>query len=858
MHPKLNPLHPKLNQLIEGLRARVRRYVVIDSLLAVAAVILTTFWAGFALDYLPVRLGGTEMPSAARALILLLAVGLIAYLLLRQLWGRLNTPMPDDALALLVERHHPSLGGRLVTAVQLMRDGRQGDAHAPDLLMQVHDQATEAIASVDPGRVFDPKPLKKKALAVGPLALLAIGFVAWNPAGFAQAASRLTLLSNDPWPRRAKLEMVGLELAPVLPGREDAPPKLVEFIDQVARLPQGSSPTLRIRAAADESKIVPMICTVYYETESGTRGQTNMRRIGRVRDGYQAFVLDTSPLAALPESVSITIQGLDDRLSDYIIEAVPPPVLTETLVDIRYPQYLRLDADPADASPDRTQDYQSGMRIREGSQVTLRSTSSTPLGEVLVAVNTPGRDAESELQAETPETFRLQISDAGDVAQLMLPDIREAQTVSLVPVDRDGIAAQTPYRYFLGVVRDEPPEIDVKLQGIGNAITPDARIPAKIIATDDYALRDLSLSALLQSDAPEPDGGESPEDAENNSGADAPEPDRDPPSHTQRPQVDRDGKAEVAVDLRQLASQRDIPRPAIGSVVTLVTEARYGYDIGEPHVTRAELIRLNVVTPDQLLALLERRELEMRARLEQTVTETTSLRDSLDRVRREIQDQVRMASSDSDADEQDTGDQDTGEQDTDEQDTDEQDTGVEPADATDQRAIQVLRLRIQQAGLQANKTSDELTGVVRGIEDLLEELNNNRVQTADRQTRLRDQVAQPLAGVISGPLQALRRRLGDVEDGLNPRVNDASSDGSDVDSASVDADSNPAVVAAVDSVRLADETLLGLSAVLEKMLDLESFNEILDLVRGLIDDQDELLEETKKEQKRRILDLFDN
>jgi len=45
--------------------------------------------------------------------------------------------------------------------------------------------------------------------------------------------------------------------------------------------------------------------------------------------------------------------------------------------------------------------------------------------------------------------------------------------------------------------------------------------------------------------------------------------------------------------------------------------------------------------------------------------------------------------------------------------------------------------------------------------------------------------------------------------------------------------------------------------VLEKMLDLESFNEILDMVRELIESQDGLIDKTKKEQKTRVLDLFD-
>ena len=40
------------------------------------------------------------------------------------------------------------------------------------------------------------------------------------------------------------------------------------------------------------------------------------------------------------------------------------------------------------------------------------------------------------------------------------------------------------------------------------------------------------------------------------------------------------------------------------------------------------------------------------------------------------------------------------------------------------------------------------------------------------------------------------------------------------------------------------------------MQDIEDFNEIIDLVRGLLDDQEKVLSETEKEQRQRILDLL--
>ncbi len=237
-------LDPRLTSLLQSLRQRIRRYVVWDSLLAVAAVVLSAFWLGLALDYLPVQLGGTEMPRLARTLLLLVVAAAVVAILLRMLVGRLSRPLPDDSLALLVERHHPKLGGRLVTAVQLNEPGREGDSHSPALLQEVHDQAAAAIDEVDPNRVFRKEPLVRKAMIAGPLALCALAFLVISPQAFGRAASRLTLLSDEPWPRRAQLEMVGVEL-PVISASDElsSAPELIEFDDKVIRLPQGSSGT---------------------------------------------------------------------------------------------------------------------------------------------------------------------------------------------------------------------------------------------------------------------------------------------------------------------------------------------------------------------------------------------------------------------------------------------------------------------------------------------------------------------------------------------------------------------------------------------------------------------------------------
>ena len=775
-----NSLDPQLASLLGSLRERVRRYVVWDSVLAILAVILIAFWVGLAMDYLPVMLGGTEMPMLARTLLLLVVAGLVIAIVAKMLMGRLNRPLPDDSLALLVERHHPTLGGRLVTAVQLNEPGRSGDSHSPELLNRVHKEAAAAVDQVDPNRVFRWEPLVRKGMIVAPLALMLLGFAVINPSAFGRATGRLTLLSNDPWPRRADIEMVGVELPVVTASEEETlEPMMLKFADNTVRLPRGSSATLRIRAEAEKSE-VPMLCTVYYRTESGTRGQSNMRRVGRVVDGYQSFVLEGPPLAGLSESFTFSILGLDDRLDDYRVESVVPPAITQMNVKVRYPDYLRVEGA---GDVDVTAQYKSGLRINEGSDVTLVASSSVPLGDADVMLkNDVGEQRASNLR----------YSDDRRELRLSLSDFDAATTVRIVPRDEGGISAQAAYRYFMGVVLDEPPELELRSKGIGTAVTAIARLPMKTVATDDYGVEELRLSVAPSSTS----------DSADQIDEDQKVTDSKTKTADRVLELDRDGKAEAVLDLRDLVADGQLDEIVPGSAINVFAQATDRYDLGRSHITRSEVFRLQVVTPEQLLALLERRELGMRSRLEQTIDETRALRDTLDQLRRRGFDSQEI-----------------------------------PSDEREKtRQEQVRRLRVQQSGLQANKTSEELTGIAASLDDLLQEMVNNRVDSVDRRERIGTGVRDPLKKIVSEPLAQLIDQIAEVEKSV--------------------ADPPSAAKKTAQAVQTTEKVLLQLTAVLEKMLDLESYNEILDIVRGLIDDQTELIDETKEERKERVLDMF--
>jgi len=799
-------LDPQLRSILAAIRRQIRQYIVADSLLAISALVLLAFWIGLLVDFTPVRLGGTEMPRSARVVLLVAVAAAALFLFFKLLIGRLRKPLRDDSVALLVERHHPELRGSLVTAVQLTQSGRRGDSHDASLLEKVHDEASLAVPTIQTNRIFRWQPIYRKIALVAPLGVAAIVFAIVSPSAFGRAAGRLLLLTDSPWPRRASLAMVGVELPAVTVDENDmTPPVLIPFDEQVIRLPQGSSGTLRIAAKADGA-VVPDVCTVYYATDAGTRGQANMRRIGRVTDGEQAFILDGPPLAGLTESVWISVRGLDSRLDDFRIEAVAPPAITSMQIQTTDPAYLK--AADATEPARRTTDYQSGLRIREGSTVRMTGKSTLPLGDVavrLVRGNEPATDA------------KVTIENNGLGFAIDIADMRQPATVIVVPEDKTGITAQLPYRYFLGVVVDDDPAIEMRLRGIGTAVTPNARIPITGSAKDDYGIDE---SRVIMTDATSNIADDATVEPAENGVATLETP---PPgsSATIPMTLDREGGFELTIDLRAMAESGEfvVPDPEskeVEAAVTLFGEVSDAFDLVGEHRTKTEIYRLQVVTAERLLMLLERRELGLRARLEQAIDETRSLRDFLDLLRREAVQEPEK----------------TDVAELDDAPADEPSTSV-PLD----RRQQIMRLRAQQSGLQATKTSDELSGIAESLDDLLVEMQNNRIDSVDRSERIGTGVRDPLRLIVAGDLSKLREEIASTESlaGDLPKMSES----------------------AAQAVKTAEDVVIQLTAVLEKMLDLESYNEILDMVRELIDSQNSLIDETKTERTQRTRGLFE-
>jgi hypothetical protein len=326
-------------------------------------------------------------------------------------------------------------------------------------------------------------------------------------------------------------------------------------------------------------------------------------------------------------------------------------------------------------------------------------------------------------------------------------------------------------------------------------VTPDVVIPLRGKIGDDYAV-DRTWAEVQVNDSGDP---------------------QDRPFG-----LGKSGAVDHALDFRYERTEKTGLDIKPKDKLLLAIKAADRFDLtDEPHVAVGERYQLDVVTPEDLLARLEVREVGLRRRFELIIEELTQMRDSLLRVK------AGLSPGAASADVEDLrGDDEEGKQLTSEQKA--------------QRGAELRLLRVQRALFQSQKSVAEVLGVAAGFLDIREELINNRVDTEDRKNRLKEQIADPLNQTCSEQFPLLDQRLTALEAKLRE--------------AGAKLAAEVAGQPADEAIDQANLVLSELEAVLAKMQDLETYNELLEIVRDLLKDQEKLIERTQQERKRATLE----
>ncbi|NOY28824.1 MAG: hypothetical protein GXP28_01220 [Planctomycetes bacterium] len=240
-----------------------------------------------------------------------------------------------------------------------------------------------------------------------------------------------------------------------------------------------------------------------------------------------------------------------------------------------------------------------------------------------------------------------------------------------------------------------------------------------------------------------------------------------------------------------------------GQQLTLSVKARDAYDLqSEPHVGSSHRFLLDIVTASELRAMLEKRELGLRQRFEAIYEKMVDTSELLRRI------------------------------------------GVEPsapAEETERRR-QRDRLRISGSLQNVTQLAYETLGVADGFEEIVRELINNRVDTEELKQRLGEGIADPLREIGSELMPRLEEVLQQYESAFTEK-------------ASTEArESKEHHGVAVAQAEVVSEAM---KQVLDRMLELESYNELVELLRGIVAEQKQLEEKTKQQRREKLRRLLE-
>jgi hypothetical protein len=167
-------------------------------------------------------------------------------------------------------------------------------------------------------------------------------------------------------------------------------------------------------------------------------------------------------------------------------------------------------------------------------------------------------------------------------------------------------------------------------------------------------------------------------------------------------------------------------------------------------------------------------------------------------------------------------------------------SGAEPGDEeppnSPARRRDLRFLRVQGALTNCRKGAPEVLGVAESFDDICKQLINNRIDTAELKNRLKGGIAEPLHRIVDAMFPDLDRRLEELQTVLD--------------------DQERAPSLRDGAQRQAEAILLTMQKVRDRMLELEDFNEAVELLRNIVDMQKQLHERTQQRHKEKIRDLL--
>ncbi len=803
-------LRQEVLDVLAQLRGRIRRYVFLEGFALVVCIVGLAFWVSLILDY------GLELPQGARRVLLVLAAIVTAAAAIWYIGLRVVRGFRNRALALVLERRFPELNERLITAVDLAEGEHTGPPLTATMLAQTTKEATDLLHKLSLGEVFNSWPLLRAAgLALLLLASMG-GFYAVAGDVFETWYQRNLHFSDITYHRDTELRVYVLA---------DPGERPVDFQNGVYKHPRGADLALAVDVLPE--KVVPREVHYQYRgVETAGAGDGYMTRVG---DGTFR-----QKLAGLKDSVRLHVRGGDFRTRQpLLVQVVDPPQIDRVMLQCLYPDYM--------GKNERDTDGKTVMRAKVdvlGAQVSLPAGTDFVLeakvNKPLVGVRLQTEQFELLL---TRDGAQLKVGSTGDDSSpkfdiaVTEPPLGEDGSVIRIPFvlspkpapaivddagkplwpiplpadaalrfrlhDEDDIKSSEPVRLNVTAILDQPPQVDVRLKGIGTSITRQATIPLV------GQIRDAEEGSQVYGMIDDYGVVESRFDYRIEGGAAAPT-----EEFKTRPfNSPANGRMEVPVTERFSVLDLDV---AVGQKLTLKVVARDGDTLTGPHSSSSTAYNFQIVSDDELIALVAVKELNIRRRFEQILEEVKNNRKDLLLHRTRLEEAKPLR-----------------------------------AKADGQRTKEEAeRLAVLETGA--------LTSVDRGVSGIRK--NHNETQSIEEEFRdVRDELD-------NNSIPDVRPMLERIENGIVKPLHEINTiDYNDCDDLLIklrealeqQADPFPPFEAAADQL---GKTIERLEAVLAQMLKNEDYNKVLEMLRSVIRGQEDLKKQTEIERKKKLIE----
>jgi hypothetical protein len=811
---------PAIKAVLARLRRRIRAYVLLEGAALLCVVCGALFWLTLLVDWSYFRMTALELPrwfreAIAVSTVVLIVAGLMFWIVLRY-FARFRA----RALALVLEKRFPELGMRLITAVEMAeaRTNRESPLTSA-MLERTIDEAARISSALPLESVFDRAPLRRALVTA---VLLVVSVAAFGVVD-ASAMTRWVhaFVNRDPvyWTRETQLTVKAI----VQPGD-----RVREFQNGQLKHPRGVDLVLLVEAP--EGTKAPQTVELNYTLDGG-RGSGSMEM---VKNGDRKF---RHTISALLDSLSFWVSGGDfvSRVP-FRVEVVDAPRLDAVTLDCDYPDYTGLDRDSTGAVTRHTVEVQSSqVSLPMETSFVLRARANKPLvglriesetrrisvsrDRATIAVRSAAGDVGPEQPLPAPASGSFLSADQTVVeipflmsakADLKKIDPTAAKTkdesasrLSRLPIaippdsrmrieldDTDGITSVEPIRLVINGSGDQPPVVQTELRGISSSITRKATIPVAGTITDDYGIAKAEFQFRVDK---EKDWRISPF--------------RKPPVGTPKDFTLRREESDPTERFEVLPLELKI-----GQKLTLSVLAQDGDNLNGPHSTRSEEYVFQIVSDEELLSLLYVKEVNLRERFEKIISE-------LEGVKKDLLDHQTRASGTAARGPND-GAKKPG-----------REAEGEPESVGDlQTAIAVCAVRSLH---QVRKNSVETASVEESFRGLLDELVNNAVHTQQMADRIGLQIVQPLHLANEKDFPAADEAIGLFKLAIDSRR-----------------DPVPQIESSVGTVTT---LITRLKSALAEMQDLVKFHEAIARLQAMIKDQQQIIDSTKQEQKKKRL-----